>query len=439
MRRIYLESLFGLVLCFILGVIANQTIVYNLNTDYDYVLEDYVASAHQQLIAFIAENQGLEAAQNAMKQYVDTSLQKLTIYNHEDKIPSTVLKYFDTHPDSLIFHDEERDLWFRLAGSNNIYYYAADNNSLVRQKVDLEEDLVWVFILASFIVYTLGYLMIIFRRVKKLEAATLRFAEGDLSSRADTKGGSALGTLNKSFNLMADRIHNLIESNRSLTNAVAHELRTPIFRIQWQAEVLKDTPLNNEQKATIESIVDDTEEMEKMVDELLYYAKLDCIDLEKAYSPIEVSGFLDSAVKRWKKETGINIKLILKNQSYMILADETLLNRALDNLVRNGMKFAYSQILIIVKPEQEKLLISVHDDGDGVAKEHQSRLFEPFYVGDKARNKAKSGHGLGLSIVDKICTQHGALVNVGDSEILKGAVFTITFPLCNDKEDKHLK
>ncbi|KJG00158.1 sensor histidine kinase [Photobacterium angustum] len=439
MRRIYLESLFGLVLCFILGVVANETIVYNLNTDYTYLLEDYEASAHQQLIAFIEENQGLDAAHKAMKQYVDTSLQKLTIYNHEDKIPSTVSKYFDTHPDRLIFHDAERNLWFRLVGSDNTYYYAANNDTLVRQKVDLEEDLDWLFTLLSFIVYTLGYLMIIFRRVKKLETATLRFAEGDLSSRADTKSGSALGTLNKSFNLMADRIHNLIESNRSLTSAVAHELRTPIFRIQWQAEVLRDTPLNNEQKATVESIVDDTEEMEKMVDELLYYAKLDCIDLEKALSPIEISGFLDQAIKRWMKETDIKIKLISKKQSCMILADEILLNRALDNLVRNAMKFAYSQILIIVKPEQEKLLISVHDDGDGVAKEHQSRLFEPFYVGDKARNKAKSGHGLGLSIVDKICTQHGALVNVGDSEILKGAVFTITFPLCNDKEDKHLK
>ncbi|PSX12121.1 sensor histidine kinase [Photobacterium angustum] len=430
MRRIYLESLFGLLLCFILGVVANETIVYDLNTDYEFVLEDSQASAHQKLMAFIAENQGLDAAHKAMKQYVDTSLQKLTIYNHADMIPKTVSDYFNTHPDSLIFHDKERDLWFRLAGSDNTYYYAADYDTLVRQKVDLEDDLGWLFILASFIVYTFGYLMIIFRRVQKLETATLRFAEGDLSSRADTKGGSALGTLNKSFNLMADRIHNLIESNRSLTNAVAHELRTPIFRIQWQAEVLKDTPLNNEQKATIESIVDDTEEMEKMVDELLYYAKLDCIDLEKALSPIEISGFLDQAIKRWIKETDIKIKLISKKQSCMILADERLLNRALDNLVRNAMKFAYSQILIIVKLEQEKLLISVHDDGDGVAKEHQPRLFEPFYVGDKARNKAKSGHGLGLSIVDKICTQHGALVNIGDSEILKGAVFTITFPLC---------
>ncbi len=72
---------------------------------------------------------------------------------------------------------------------------------------------------ASFILYGVCHLFIIFRRVKKLESATLAFAEGDLSSRAETSSGIAIGSLNKSFNLMADRIHRLIESNRSLTNA----------------------------------------------------------------------------------------------------------------------------------------------------------------------------------------------------------------------------
>lgn len=439
MRRIYLESLFGLLVCFFLGVVANEMFVYKLNTDYEYVLEDYEANAHQQLIENIAKNQGLDAAHQAMNQFVETTRNKLVTFGPKDKIPPPVSEFFIAHPDRFIFHDEERDLWFRLVGSDNTYYYTADNNTLVRQKIDLEDNLVWLFILASFIVYSLGYLLIIFRRVKKLEVATLRFAEGDLSSRAETNSGSALGSLNKSFNLMADRIHRLIESNRSLTNAVAHELRTPIFRIQWQAEMLKDTSLNEEQRATVESIVEDTEEMEKMVDELLCYAKLDSSDLENLHHPLEMRDFLNHVMSRWKKETQLYINLSLSEQSCSILADEILINRALDNLVRNAMKFAHSQILVEATVHQGQLQIAVHDDGDGVAKEHQARLFEPFYVGDKARNKAKSGHGLGLSIVDKICVQHGATVQVGQSKILKGAVFTITFALCNDSADKPIQ
>ena len=439
MRRIYLESLLGLLICFISGIVAYEICVYQLNTDYEYVLQDYEATAHQQLIENIAKNQGLEAAHQAINQFVETTRNKLVTFSPEDEIPGPVSKFFSTNPSTFIFHDEERDLWFRLANSDNTYHYLPNSEAFVRQKIELEDDLIWLFFLASFILYGLCHVLIIFRRVKKLESATLSFAEGDLSSRAETSSGIAIGSLNKSFNLMADRIHRLIESNRSLTNAVAHELRTPIFRIQWQAEMLKDTLLNEEQESTIESIVEDTEEMEKMVDELLYYAKLDSCDLENLQQPLEIRDLLDHAMTRWNKDTELDINLSLPEQPYEILADEILLNRALDNLVRNAMKFARSQVLIEASAHQEQLQIAVHDDGDGVAQEHQARLFEPFYVGDKARNKAKSGHGLGLSIVDKICAQHGATVEVGQSQTLNGAVFTITIQLCNDSDDKPIQ
>ncbi|MFA0630660.1 sensor histidine kinase [Vibrio sp. 10N.222.49.A3] len=439
MRRIYLESLLGLLTCFIVGLLAYEICVYQLNTDYEYILQDYEATAHQQLLENIANNQGLEAAHQAINQFVDTSRNTLITFKSNDEVPTPVSEFFTANPNVFIFHDDYRELWFRLANSENIYHYLPNDDTLVRQKIELEDDLIWVFFIASFIVYGLGHLLIIFRRVKKLENATLRFSEGDLSSRAETSGGSAIGTLNKSFNLMADRIHSLIESNRSLTNAVAHELRTPIFRIQWQAEMLKDTPLNEGQQDTIESIVEDTEEMEKMVDELLYYAKLDSCDLDNLQQPLEIRDFLDHAMSRWNKETELNIDLSLPEKPHLILADDTLLNRALDNLVRNAMKFARSQISIEASVHHDMLQIAVHDDGDGVAKEHRSRLFDPFYVGDKARNKTKSGHGLGLSIVNKICAQHGATVLVAQSNTLKGAVFTMTFPLCNGSADKPIQ
>ncbi|GLT13938.1 sensor histidine kinase [Vibrio algivorus] len=432
MRRIYLESLLGLLVCFMTGLVAYETFVYQLNTDYEYVLQDYEAMAHQQLIENIAKNQGLEKAQQAINQFVETTRNKLVMFSSNDEIPSPVSEFFSTNPNTFIFHDDERDLWFRLTGSDNIYHYLPDNEAFVRQKIELEDDLIWLFFLASFILYGLCHLVIIFRRVKKLEFVTLCFAEGDLSSRSETSSGIAIGSLNRSFNLMADRIHRLIESNRSLTNAIAHELRTPIFRIQWQAEILKDTPLNESQQHTVESIVEDTEEMEKMVDELLCYAKLDSVDLKNLQQPLEIRGFFEHAITRWKKDTELNIDLSLPKQPSSILADETLLNRALDNLVRNAMKFARSQVSIEVSVHQDQLQISVHDDGDGVAQEHQARLFEPFYVGDKARNKVKSGHGLGLSIVDKICAQHNATVEVDQSQTLKGAVFTITIQICNN-------
>lgn len=443
MRRIYLESMLGLMACFLTGLITYEISVYQLNTDYEFVLQDYEAVAHQQLLDNIAKNQGIDAAHQAINQFVETTRNILRVHESGDDIPKLVTDFFTVNPTIPVFHDEERDLWFRLSGSNNTYNYFPNEQTLVREKIEFEDDLLWVFFISSFVVYGLGHLLIIFRRVNKLEQATLRFAEGDLSSRAETSGGSSIGTLNKSFNIMADRIFHLIESNRSLTNAVAHELRTPVFRIQWQAELLKDTSLSNEQRATVESIVEDTEEMEQMVDELLYYAKLDNSRLELVRESLLPADILNNTMNRWMKETDLNIHLsqpqVIDNSTLYIEADRRLINRALDNLVRNAFKYARTQVLIEVAADNNKLRIAIHDDGPGVGEEHKAHLFEPFYVGNKARNKAKSGHGLGLSIVKKICEQHDATIEIERSQTLQGALFIMTFPVCNKLTDKPIQ
>tara|TARA_Y100001956_G_scaffold77901_1_gene88928 strand:- start:2371 stop:3660 length:1290 start_codon:yes stop_codon:yes gene_type:complete len=427
--------------CFIVGVIAYDIAVYQMTTDYEFILEDYEALAHQEMLQNIASSQGLEAAHQAMNQFAKTTEQSIQQFTFHGELPDLVRSHFVSSLTPAILYDEDRILWFRLAGSELLYRYIPNEGSLVRQKVELEDNIVWVFFVSSFILYSLGHLLIIFRRVKKLESVTLSFAKGDLSSRAETSSSSAIGTLNRSFNHMADRIQSLIDSNRSLTNAVAHELRTPVFRIQWQAELLKETELNAQQRETVESIVEDTEEMEAMVDELLCYAKLDSERHKIAKADVNIGAVVSKNLHRWRKETALtlNISSLDSASNANVLGDEKLLRRALDNVVRNAMKYAESTIEIDVETEASNVVVSIHDDGPGVEEEHVAQLFEPFYVGSKARNKAKSGHGLGLSIVQKVCHQHDGAVKVARSERLQGAVFIITIPLCNELTDNSIQ
>ncbi|WP_159738518.1 sensor histidine kinase [Vibrio atypicus] len=440
MRRIYLESIIGIFICFFVGLTAYEFSVYRWTTDYEYLLEEYEASAHQEMLQNILDNQGPEQALSAISLFTKTTRNTLTTFSSDDSIPERVSKYFSLNTGMKVYFDEDRDLWIRLDGIDATFLYSPNEESLVRQKVEFENSLIWVFFGTSFVLYGVVHLLIIFRRVNKLEKATLKFAQGDLSTRAETSSSSAIGSLNRSFNIMADRIYHLIETNRALTNAVAHELRTPIFRIQWQAELLKETSMSVSQQATVESIVEDTEEMEQMVDELLCYSKLDTQHIELECQTISPILLIEGALGRWKKETSFEI--ILLNSEHIegkIFVDKKLLTRALDNLVRNAIKFTKSKILIEVHEEREVVSIAIHDDGPGIETEHLSRLFDPFYVGSKARNKSKSGHGLGLSIVKKICEQHEAQVDVGRSQILHGALFTLSVPLCNKPADNHIQ
>lgn len=429
MRRIFVESVLLLFVCFFVGLFSYEWSVYKLTTDYEFVLEDHKAKAHQELLQNIADTQGNDIAINMMKGFAAETHQLLSIFPSIDKAPTTVSRFFASHPKANVFFDDERSLWLRLQGNDLVYQYSADESSLVRQKVRLENNLLWLFFGISFLIYGLGLLVIVFRRVNRLKKATLNFAKGDLSSRVDTSSSIALGTLNQSFNVMADRINLLIENNRALTNAVAHELRTPVFRLQWQADLLKDTALNNDQAEMVESIIEDTEEMEQMVDELLYYTKLDAHRQELFLESVNLCTFLEAKVSYWQKETQLDIQLASAQQAANVdvVVDKKLLKRALDNLVRNALKFATSKILIELKGNLPQLQVAIHDDGPGIAEEHLPNLFEPFYVGEKSRNKTLSGHGLGLSIVKKICDQHHASIEVQRSKILNGAEFIITF------------
>ncbi|WED23627.1 ATP-binding protein [Vibrio sp. JC009] len=439
MRRIYLESIFGLIACFMTSLILYEVTVYHLNTDYEYLLQDYEAQAYQELAQNIADNQGLEAAHQAINRFAQTARSTVTIYTEQDSLPDDVTVYFADFPGKTIYHDEDRLLWFRLAQSQNVYFYQPDEQALIHRKIELEENLLWGFFLFAFMAYGIGHLFIIFRRVRHLEQATLHFSEGDFSVRAQTGGGKAIGTLNHSFNLMADRISQLIESNRSLTNAVAHELRTPVFRIQWQAELLKDSRLDAVQNEKIDSIIEDTEEMEQMIDELLHYARLERGQLQLDIETIHLNDYFNKAIHRWSKESTLPIESMLTTQVMQLEADKKLLGRALDNLVRNAFKFAKNRVLIKIKEAENNVYISIHDDGPGVAKEHREHLFDPFYIADKSRSKSKSGYGLGLSIVKKICEQHNGSIQVGDSEALGGAEFSLQFPVCNTPGDKSLQ
>lgn len=118
---------------------------------------------------------------------------------------------------------------------------------------------------------------------------------------------------------MADKIRDLINSNKSLTNAVAHELRTPIFRIQWQAELLSDLAPTQQQSKAIARILADTEEMEDMVDELLYYARLER-GFELLRQPIDANEWLSERCSIWEKETKLDlIKVPLKSRLHSML------------------------------------------------------------------------------------------------------------------------
>ncbi|UMM05748.1 ATP-binding protein [Vibrio campbellii] len=427
MKRIYLESFLGLIILFVASLVGYEVIVYQLNTDYDYLLEEHEAQAFHELIYPIYQEKGEEYTIQQLEKFA-TSSHMLLIAEEMKSVPSQIQQVFDEDPSINTAFDEERDLWFRFEPGSPTFKLSQNPNSPIIQAINFDDNIVWLFFLAGFALYCVLLIWFLSRRVRELEKVTIAFASGDFNARADTSSRKSVGTLNKSFNHMADKVSRLITTNRMLTNAVAHELRTPIFRLQWQADLLADASLNQQQQKYVDSIVEDIDEMESMVEELLYYAKMERPNTEIQTSSVALSSFTQSLLPKWQRDTQLSV-LIDDSSSPMttIEADPQLLKRALDNLLRNAMRYAQNQIVLEIVETPEKSCIRIHDDGCGVEEKDWPHLFDAFYSADKSRNKSTSGFGLGLAIVKQIVELQKGEVYISHSPY-GGACFTICFP-----------
>ncbi|UTZ43186.1 ATP-binding protein [Vibrio campbellii] len=427
MKRIYLESFLGLIILFVASLVGYEVIVYQLNTDYDYLLEEHEAQAFHELIYPIYQEKGEEYTIQQLEKFA-TSSHMLLIAEEMKSVPSQIQQVFDEDPFINTAFDQERDLWFRFEPGSPTFKLSQNPNSPIIQAINFDDNIVWLFFLAGFALYCVLLIWFLSRRVRELEKVTIAIASGDFNARADTSSSKSVGTLNKSFNHMADKVSRLITTNRMLTNAVAHELRTPIFRLQWQADLLADASLNKQQQKYVDSIVEDIDEMESMVEELLYYAKMERPNAEIQTSSVALSSFTQSLLSKWQRDTQLSV-LIDDSSSPMttIEADPQLLKRALDNLLRNAMRYAQNQIVLEIVETPDKSCIRIHDDGCGVEEKDWPHLFDAFYSADKSRNKSTSGFGLGLAIVKQIVELQKGEVSISHSPY-GGACFTICFP-----------
>ncbi|EOV0867903.1 ATP-binding protein [Vibrio parahaemolyticus] len=427
MRRIYLESFLGLIILFLASLKGYELIVYELNTDYDYLLQEHSSQAFYDLLSPIYKEKGLEHTKSELEKFA-TASHRLLQPHTMDELPPEVKEVFDEDPTANIAFDDERDFWFRFDESTPFFKISDNPNSPIIQAVNFDDNMVWIFFIAGFALYCVLLIWFLSRRIRELERVTVEFASGNFKARASTASAKSVGTLNKSFNNMADKVSRLITSNKMLTNAVAHELRTPIFRLQWQADLLADSSLNEQQTKYVNSIVEDIDEMEEMVEELLYYAKMERPETELRTESLELNSLLFDLKDKWQQETPLQITVKDTDcKEAQIKTDPKLLKRALDNLLRNAMRYADSQIMLEVTEDEEHCMISIHDDGNGIDEKDWPHLFEAFYSADKSRNKSTSGFGLGLAIVRQIMELQRGDVSISHSP-LGGACFTVSLP-----------
>lgn len=262
-------------------------------------------------------------------------------------------------------------------------------------------------------------------KLMQLQIAAQQLSEGNLQARAPEGFFQDVGYLNKAFNHMAERLEQLVSSHKRLTNAVAHELRTPIFRLRCQLELLYPGMEEAEIDRFAASMDEDLEELDTLVDELLSYARMESGRQSLSLQSIEPDHWLACTIEHFSRSCPKSLRYIQnEDDESAIQCDPELVRRALSNLIGNASVYASSQIQVSCFYYNDALHLVVEDDGPGIPVEDRERVFEPFERLDKSRNRASGGYGLGLSICREIAQLHQGHMTISDSA-LGGAKITL--------------
>ena len=252
-----------------------------------------------------------------------------------------------------------------------------------------------------------------------------RFREGDIDSRIENPERSDLSSLAITYNEMADTIAKNMEEiknvdvlRRELVANVSHDLRTPLAIMQGYIETLqmkKDSLSEEEEMGYIQIIDKNIKQLTRLVAQLFEYSKLEAKQIKAEKEPFAITDLIYDVQSKYKvlaEEKSITLTAEVIGDTPLVFADIALVERALQNLMDNAIKFTPNNgtILMMVAHDDREVIVRIKDSGPGIKKEDQEYIFERFRQTDSKQKK--SGVGLGLAIVKKIMELHETRIKI---------------------------
>jgi len=259
----------------------------------------------------------------------------------------------------------------------------------------------WLLAAGAIVVFSvlfwLPFVRSITRALGQLTVATGQIAEGNFDTRVPAARRDELGALGGSVNQMAARLDTLVNGQKRFLADVAHELGSPIGRLQVAVEIL-ETRADPALAGQIADVRDEVQQMSALVNELLAFTKAGLRPRGAELAAVELAPLVSQTLAREAAAGRVTADV---PAGLAARADGPLLGRAIGNLVRNAIRYAgdAGPITVSTRRDGEKIFVIVADEGTGVPPEALARLGEPFYRPDNARTREAGGVGLGLAIV----------------------------------------
>jgi signal transduction histidine kinase len=297
------------------------------------------------------------------------------------------------------------------------------------------------FLSLWFSIVVLGFVIVFYAtrrmlgQVKEMTEAASRIGQSDLSSRVqNTRGNDEIGDLARTLNHMLDRIQNTVHQLHAITDALAHDLRSPLTAVRGKLETALTSDLRADHAESLVSAIDELDRLTEFLNKSLDVAEANADALRLARQSIDIVKVVHGMIDLYEpsmNERGLSVTLS-STGSIDILADPALLHRVIANLLDNELKHLppQSTIHLALEVAGGMALLTLDDNGPGFPPDVDQQLFTK-----RVKGRDSKGHGLGLSFVAAVVRVHGGRVTAGNRS-QGGARLTLTLPLWKAEELK---
>ena len=363
------------------------------------------------------------------------------VYCGKEAVPDSVLTKLPAYGDFMSSHDvgiylggeaqmlvKQLDFYF-TDGAEGSAFIVTSLQSMIPEMESLLMEMVValliILVLTSLILTAWVYTSIV-TPIHHLKVATKKITDGNLDFEMPTGGDDEVGELCTDFEEMRRRLQESAEEkieaerqNKELISNISHDLKTPITVVKGYVEGLMDgvadTP--EKQEKYLRAIYNKANDMERLINELTFYSKIDTNRIPYHFDRINVSAYFADCVEDLSLELDDrNMELAYFNyvdEDVEVIADAEQIKRVINNIVSNSIKYIdkpKGYINIRVKDVGDFIQVEIEDNGKGIATKDLPLIFNRFYRTDESRNSSKGGSGIGLSIVKKIIEDHGGKV-----------------------------
>lgn len=316
---------------------------------------------------------------------------------------------------------------------------------LVRDMTEIDKTISFVkwnmFLFSALICILVGFLSfgmsyIVTSPVDDFIEATKEMSKGNFQKRVKVKGHNELSKLAVTINYMSSELGNLEENRRKFVSDASHELKTPLATIKLICDsvVSTENPDPEMIKDFLGDLSDEVDRLTRIVERLLKLTKLDCGKSLPAPEPTDVTMLLNAVIR--KLTPNANAKKIVLYSDYKVenlapvMLDYDKIYEAVYNLCDNAIKYTDEDgyVKIVLSKEGKNIVIAVEDNGPGIPKEEQEKIFDRFYRLDDSRARDTGGTGLGLAIARESVILHGGKIELS-SEVGVGSTFSIYLPI----------